>query len=95
MRQVSSEEQIVTALREQGFDAEVVASQFEGDSLVVLFTVAGTSGRRVALTAYITAREGSVPGSLGARPRIDIYTGFINRETAGADWMGLLQGSRT
>lgn len=94
VRKISSEEQIVMALREQGFDAQIVGTRFEDECLVVLFTIAGSTGRRVALTAYITARQGVPAGALESRPRIDIYEGFIDREAIGADGMGLLQGSR-
>lgn len=77
MRVITSEEQILTALRKQGFDAEIVRSTFEQGSLVVLFTIKGTSGNRVGLTAYFTAREGFPDGALDPRPRIDIFEGFV------------------
>jgi hypothetical protein len=77
MRVVNSEEQILTALRRQGFDAEIVRSTFEQGSLVVLFTIEGTTGKRLGLTAYITARPGMPDGALEAEPRIDIFEGFV------------------
>lgn len=77
MRVINSEEQILTALRRQGFDAEIVRSTFEHGSLVVLFTIEGTTGKRLALTAYITARPGMPDGALEAEPRIDIFEGFV------------------
>lgn len=77
MRVINSEEQILTALRKFGFDAEIVRTSFEQGSLVVLFTIEGTMGKRLALTAYITARPGFPDGALDPRPRIDIFEGFV------------------
>lgn len=77
MRVINSEEQILTALRRQGFDARIVRASFEQGSLVVLFTIEGTTGKRLALTAYITARPGMPDGALDAEPRIDIFEGFV------------------
>lgn len=77
MRVVNSREQILTALSRHGFDAEIVRTTFEQGSLVVLFTIEGTTGKRLALTAYITARPGMPDGALDAEPRIDIFEGFV------------------
>lgn len=93
MRKISSEGQLVAALRGCGLDAEIVATRFEAGSLVVLFTVDGHAGRRVALTAYITTATDKPSGALEARPRIDIYTGFIDREAGNVDRMGSVQDS--
>ncbi len=77
MRVISSEEQILTALAKLGFDAQIVRSTFEQGSLVVLFTIEGTMGKRLGLTAYITAREGFPDGALDPRPRVDVFEGFV------------------
>lgn len=65
------------ALMREGFDAEIVRTTIEDGSMVVLFTIEGTSGTRHAMTAYITARAGCPPGGLDPRPRIEIFEGFV------------------
>lgn len=65
------------ALAKQGFDAEIVRATIEDGSMVVLFTIEGTSGKRLAMTAYITARANCGDGALDPRPRIDIFEGFV------------------
>lgn len=65
------------ALMREGFDAEIVRTTVEDGSMVVLFTIESTTGKRLAMTAYITARAGCPPGGLDPRPRIEIFEGFV------------------
>lgn len=65
------------ALAREGFDAEIVRATIEDGSLVVLFTIEGTSGTRLAMTAYITARSKGLRGGLDPRPLVEIFEGFV------------------
>jgi hypothetical protein len=66
------ERRIIGALRAEGFNAEVIRAQIEDGAMVVLFTIAGTSGRRSAMTATFRAPE----DGRGA-PKVQIREGFI------------------
>lgn len=74
---LDAKDKITIALRERGFDAQIIRTTTEGNRLVVLFTIHGTSGKRLALTAFITARPGLPAGTLDANPRIEIREGFV------------------
>lgn len=65
------------ALMREGFDAQIIRTTIENGSMVVLFTIESTTGKRLAMTAYITARPGCPQGALDPRPRIEIFEGFV------------------
>lgn len=73
----AGEGHLYRALMREGFDAQIVRTTVEDNSMVVLFTIEGTRGKRLAMTAYITARPGCPQGALDPRPRIEIFEGFV------------------
>jgi len=71
----TGEQRVIKALMREGFDAEIVRATVEGESMVVLFTIAGTSGKRLGMTARFSARQGSDGQDRSAK--VEIFEGFV------------------